>query len=406
MSSKTLFFVFLPVAALLILALVWDGQGGESVAPAAIVEGPRDGTDEAYDTTLEEAASELASVESLAQDPASDGSAPDFASGAPIGRITGRLIDSAGRGIPNEPVVVGLANDPFVRGDEDDEGWTVVAKAVSDQDGHFNVGAHPNVVLELMAGGNRWARRHVEPVVHADDLRVVLEEGFILEGTIYDAVGLPMTGAHVGAGADSITYVTRADDTGHFKLGPLPAEEVLTAAWAPGHDVLFKGGVSPLMGEITLELEAAPEVTGRVVDSVSGDPVTAGSVALRLDAEAYPQGTSALVPESVGVHRAEAEIDASGTFAVPEGVSFGFLLEAESAGYVPLEYDRYEDRGWSAERSDIVLYMRPTLPVVGTATVYATGAPAPGAVVSLESESAATGVVTTGLADDQGSTLR
>ena len=38
MSSKTVMLVFLPVAVLCILALVWDGQGGESVATPTLVE--------------------------------------------------------------------------------------------------------------------------------------------------------------------------------------------------------------------------------------------------------------------------------------------------------------------------------------------------------------------------------
>ncbi len=382
-SSKTLMLIFVPVATVLILALAWDGQGGESVAPAAIVQGPGTGSSEVYDRTPDVVA-ELAAIESITQAPAAPSSVPTAASGVPVGRITGRLVDAAGRGIPNEPVVVGLADDPFVRGDDDRDTWTIVAKSVSDEDGHFSVGAHPNVVLELMAGGNRWARHYLEPVVHSDDLRIVLEEGYMLEGTVFDATGLQLPGARVGAGADSITYTTRADEAGQFKLGPLPAEDVLVGAWADGHDVWFKGA-SPALGGITIELETPPAVTGRVVDSVTGAAVPSGTVVLRLDAEAFPQGTSELVPRTVQVHTAEAQLAEDGSFSVPEGVSYGFLLEVASTGYVPLEYDRYEDRGYSPERSDIVLYMRPQLPVIGTAVVHATGAAASGAWLELES---------------------
>jgi hypothetical protein len=91
-------------------------------------------------------------------------------------------------------------------------------------------------------------------------------------------------------------------------------------------------------------------------------------------------------------------VDAAGRFALPGGPERGFVLEAESPGYVPLLYDRYKERARDAD--DVVeLRMQRAEPLLGMVRVADGEAPAVGARVEAH---APQGGFATAVTDAQG----
>ncbi|MED5331144.1 MAG: hypothetical protein VX916_07610 [Planctomycetota bacterium] len=387
MPSYRLFLILIAVA-LLLIPLLWDGKGDESVSPPALVSGSDRGMeglppgltgvfiDEAEAVDLESLSLELEDV---------DLNSAALAASEAIGSVTGWVTDRLGHPIPNEHVVLLLEPAPWDPRN-DDEDRPLLSHTVTDEKGAFHLAAVPHRQHLLVAGGNVWPRLTVEDVRHEMELRLQLEEAYLLKGTVIDeATGEPIPSASVLGGASSVRYLVMADDAGRFSIGPLPGTDAWVGAWKEGYDVEFDG-VSPVLGDVMVELPVAEPFIGRVEDEETGDPISEGTVTMIREVWAYPEselpGVTFLADNQM-VHESKTDFLADGSFTFEHGgAAFGTVLHFESPGYVPEEYERWGRRSSSPGKDGPVIRMRPSTPVVGTVTVRETGRMAAGATVT------------------------
>ncbi len=391
MSTRSLILIFAVIATALILALVIDvpdvesvandvgvvGAGGDTVNAPAVV-GPM-ASDSAGDPTA------LDVPEFALDDPSAEEAAGRLPE--PEGRITGVLVDDSGVPIPNEPVAIALFYDTFdvIEPKDADDEYELVARTASDAEGRFSIAAHRHALQSLLAGGNRWVRTRVTRVVDGDDLRVVMKQGHMLEGLVVDeATDLPIAGASVFAGdRNDVLSMTKTNDAGVFRIGPLDAEDVLVAAWIEGYDVESQWPVAPVLGEITIALGEPRRISGRVIDNDTSEPVTTGEVTLRINSHVFTRGGHPLEPEDVPLYEVTTTIGEDGAFTFDEGVSTAFELLATNDTHYDSTYDRYERRT-VPEESAILLRMRPRVAVEGLTLLESTAAPLPGTQVVMK----------------------
>ncbi len=406
MTTRKLLLLFIPVAVLLMVALLWQDPDVDSVAG---VEPLRPIADSARDVTLPALPDVTAgrNPDAIEPLPAHDGHVPGAdlgtdasAAARSLGHLTGRLVDSAGKPVPGEPVLIMLERDPWTprpgRPGDNERPRQLLASTQSDAEGGFALAARAGVRLTLLAGGARWARSSLSPVHAGEDLTVELSEGLQLEGTVLDeAYGAPVAGAWVLTLVTEDALMARTDETGHFTLGPLPDVNVLLGAWAPGFEVKLQSDVTPTMGPITLELAAGREVKGRVVDRSTQQPVTTGgTLTMTVDVMARLAGSELVATQPAVVQTLTATLDELGSFAFPPGPSMGFDIRTQAEGYVPDAWDRAETRPLG-QGDDVTIALWPLGTVAGR--VLRDGSPAEGAVVSAVGTSGPFFETTTGL---------
>ncbi len=390
MSTRKLLLILVPLAALLIFALLRGTGDGDSVAGPATVRVLGGGSD------LPTPGSLPANVPggSLAVLPLPVGEAgeeggPDAGQAAPRdGTVSGRVVDGAGHAIAGETVFLTLDEDDWApranpQDDDADEPAPVVGSGVTDADGAFAFAARAGVRHVLHAGGARWPRVAFEDVHAGDRLLVTLPEGFVLTGTVVEAeTHAPVANAQILALAEDNQVLGAAGADGSFSVGPLPAEDVVVGAWSSGFDITLKGEVAPALGPVTLELAPGRELHGRVVDRDDGEAVTAGGeIVLQLDVLACLAGADERLPGRRIVHEQTTTIAPNGTFLFESGPSYGFSLLTRAPGFAPDVHDRYEKRGVGSD-DEIVITLRRLLPLQGTVVLAAGGTPVAGARVA------------------------
>jgi hypothetical protein len=403
MTTRKILLLFVPVAGLLMFALLRVAGDDESMSGS---ERPRPigSTSSALLAPGHGAAAAQQSgdVEQIAV--ADDDPGLDLAGAAadPVtGRVSGRLVDANGLPIAGEPLLLVFDADPWhpERDRRDDsEPPVVLAGTVSGEDGAFELPAQPGVHHDLLAGGGSWPRLEVSSVHSGDALLVRMEQGHVLEGWVLEAdFGAPVAGAWVFAVADVNRVLGRSGADGSFRLGPLPGEGVVLAAWAPGFDAGAQAEIAPALGPATLELPPAREVHGRLVSREDESPVTEGEVRLVLDVVAQLNGGES-VPGLHIAHEETVSVDATGGFVFRSALSRGFTLEVTAPGFAPLEHDRYALRELG-EDEEIVIMLMPLGPLAGRVEIAEGSKPAPGATVT---GVGANGPFVSGLTDDSG----
>ncbi|HTE05433.1 MAG TPA: carboxypeptidase-like regulatory domain-containing protein, partial [Planctomycetota bacterium] len=354
MTTRKLLLIFVPAAALLMFALLWRASDDLSMSGIAPL---RPSAAAPRDTSLGvlpgmDSGRQAGAIEPIAAHVGGlDGSRAqlDAASALVPGRITGVLVDAAGKPVPREPVLLLLERDPWLRragrAGDNERPRQLLASAQSGSDGRFSLEAHAGVRHALLAGGASWARSAVAPVLAGDELRVVLAEGRQLEGSVVDAAtGASLANAYVLALAPDDALMVRSDEAGHFRIGPVPDQAVTVGGWAPGFEVKLQPEVSAASGPLTLELAAGREVHGRVLDRISQQPVTSGgTLTLSVDVMARLAGEPVATLPAV-VQTATATLDENGAFTFPPGPSMGFDIRTRAEGYVPDAWDRAENR--------------------------------------------------------------
>lgn len=310
-----------------------------------------------------------------------DAQLPAAAAGAQRGSVGGVVVDESGRAVAGEPVWLSVADDAWEPEPRDSKLPRLAGRTTSGTDGRFRLPARAGATLELHAGGKAWPAARV-PGVHAgDELRVTLPPATQLSGSVVDALtGQAVPGARVMAVQDGQSLLADAPD-GSFRLGPLPPDEVLVGAWAPGYDVTFVGNVAPAAGPVTLDLPPGQLLRGQLLDRLSEQPVPGGEVRLLLDVEGVRQGADA-VPLTHLVGERVAQADAEGRFEFEGAPSLGFALLCSAPGFLPERYDRFEERKLEAGEV-VVVPMRPADAVTGRVVLAADGRPAGGAEVVL-----------------------
>jgi protocatechuate 3,4-dioxygenase beta subunit len=151
-------------------------------------------------------------------------------------------------------------------------------------------------------------------------------------------------------------------------------------AWSSGYDADTHYNIAPALGPLMLELGNGIEVRGVLLDDETGEPLTGGRLRSVLEVEARIFGTEVGLPENQLVEEREVEVGEDGSFLLAGMPSRGFTLIAESPGYVPYRYTRYESRNLEEGRT-ITLGLKPLEPLPVLVEDAMTEAAAPGARV-------------------------
>ncbi len=388
-SLRLLYLLFLPAAALLILALAQSGGDGDSMAgeqgaPRTEAGSVADSARFANENGAPVAPRPIEGLEAIEPTPAP----PDLASALlaqPTGQVSGRVLDAAQRPVGGEPVYLLRRSDPWRAGLAESREPTaaerLVAGVVTGGDGGFALPASAGAEYELLAGGGQWPRRALSDVQAGDTLQIVLPESFVLEGQVVERdSGLPLGGVPVLALAPDRALLATTDAEGRFTMQPLPETVWVVGSWTPGSGYGLVTEVLPALGPVRVELPPGREIVGRVVDGESGESVTPTSLRFRIDLEAELLGADAL-PGLQVVHD-ELVATEGGSFRIASGPSTGFTLEVEAEGYLPERYDRYEQRELG-EDDEIEISLRKVPPVTGRVVVADGGAPLADATLSL-----------------------
>ncbi len=308
--------------------------------------------------------------------------------------IVGRLV-SAGSGGPVQGTV-GLGLAPAVSNFVGDVGlWDLrnpmVLRVLSTgDDGVFRLEPVDKEHVRLLAAapghGTTW-RTLPDPLPGARGDQelgdLVLEPELVLRGRVIDEDGTPVAGASVdfgaearfqmGAGSASIADVA-SDDGGRFRIGGLaPRDTVSLSVRAPGFVAvrLPRLTVDALdVEEVEVRLQRAMELSGRVVDEVTGDGI--GNVRLRFD-------------QTVRDGDAHSESDENGDFVLGGFPAGAGVLSARAPGYERLERSLAEV---SPDPLELVLRPEPEIDVFGV--VIRDGAPVSGASIRVRSAVAVT----------------
>lgn len=199
-------------------------------------------------------------------------------------RITGRVVDSTGRGIPGArvvsfPDVLNEIIDPF--------GSTLHAMArlaTSDHDGHFSIAVDPSAdFFDLGATAKGFAGAVLGPIrVGADALIRLAAQSFVL-GTVRTLEGAPVPRARVqwtsGVAAVAFRTETLCDDRGEYRVACGGDIFAGRARWS--HVAVAAEGFAPfgtfapavIDGRFDMWLPRGATVHGRVVDAWTGLPI-------------------------------------------------------------------------------------------------------------------------------------
>ncbi len=303
--------------------------------------------------------------------------------------IVGRLVSAASGGAVRG--TVGLALAPAVSSFVGDVGlWDLRDPMVlrvlgTGDDGMFRLDPVNKEHVRLLAAapghGTTW-RRLPDPLPGArgdQDLGdLVLEPELVLRGRVIDEDGAPVAGATVdfgtaarfrmGAGSAVVADVA-TDESGRFRIASLTPRDAVSLS------VRALGFVTARLPRLTLDvldveevevrLRRAMELSGRVVDEVTGEGIE--GVQLRFD-------------QTVRDGDAHAESDENGDFVLGGFPAGAGVLTARASGYERLERSVAEV---STDPLELVLRPRPEIDVLGV--VVRDGAPVAGASVRVRS---------------------
>ncbi|HEX5010644.1 MAG TPA: carboxypeptidase-like regulatory domain-containing protein [Planctomycetota bacterium] len=370
----------------LIFILLQSGAGGNSLSDSSVLQGARTAAPDAATVLPEGASGTERGPLALAGTPgAADVGALSLAGPAPTrGSVSGRLVDEAGEAVAGEPVWLSLQDDAWVPGRDPPRLPQLAARGVAGDDGSFVLPASAGVEYDLRAGGKAWPATRLRAVHAGDQLLVTLPHATQLDGVVVDErTGAPVDGGRVMTVTDAGNLATDARPDGSFRLGPLPSQDVLVAAWAPGHDVKLVGNIAPAAGSLTVELPPGRTLSGVLVDRITAKPLAQGHVQLVMDVEAARAGGD-VVPLTQLVQARDTDITSDGKFSFDAAPTMGFNLLCTADGYLPERYDRYEDRALN-EGEDLIVQLDPAGAVTGHVQVAGNSQAAPDVDLALTS---------------------
>ena len=317
------------------------------------------------------------------------------------GWVSGHVVDPTGSPQAGVPVLLYVVEDPWDEKLDDDELSLKIGSMRTDEAGAFKLPARSGAAHTLFAGGLSWARVRLDEVVASDQLQVRVEDPRWIEGVVRDAEWAePIAGAQVLVigGAESLT--AHADETGAFRLAPVPFENVQLAAWAPGFEIGFVEDALPGWEPVTMELEPGREVTGTVIHAETREPLAGVEVRFSMDlaARVANEGSPELEAAQDTVFEQVVLTDEAGEFFVPDVPSTGFVLDLTAEGFVPHRHTGCVD--WVLPlHCPISLRMSPLEEVQGRVVVGPDQAGVPGVPVELSADDE---VLVRGTADETG----
>lgn len=185
-------------------------------------------------------------------------------------RVSGRVVDAAGNGLPLAQVTVRLPDDLSVRlADVMESSWPLESTALTDTSGRFEFSWLPQVpgaLLEVTATGYKTAAVPL-PDQDAPDLTISLDRPALrLSGWVVDASDQPVAAALVSYGPASVL----SDDGGAFSI------------WLDPSDLDGKPPLAEAWQLVAVAKGLQPAVLAAETDSLTGRPLWKDALTLRL----------------------------------------------------------------------------------------------------------------------------
>ena len=279
--------------------------------------------------------------------------------------VAGTVVGPDGKAVSGARVVVRQGSG-FERADP-----ALFAEATTGTDGTFRIANAPRAPVHLFVRASGWPP--AERFLRADSgsLRIALERGTTISGTVLDASQRPVAGTLVQSG----WIAAAADGQGRYRLDGVAAGLQRVEASAPGDLVARKGGVRVAAGAAAtadLQLQPGATIGGVVVDALTRRPVAGARIAI---ADSPGSGIGASEPAG------SARSDAKGRFSAAGLLPGDYEVRAAKAGYLPATLPRVAASARSAGAAAVALV--PAASIAGR-VVDAQGKPIAGATVSLE----------------------
>ncbi|MEZ5978164.1 MAG: carboxypeptidase-like regulatory domain-containing protein [Planctomycetota bacterium] len=200
-----------------------------------------------------------------------------------------------------------------------------------------------NCLIVRRSGYGSQAQTDIRPEGFDTSIEVDfrLAPGLSIRGRVVSASGAPVAGADVTAyGLTNIhtsrgTGKSKADGT--FELLDIVEGPYQVRALAPGWAEAREPRVDAGEQNLVLEMQPLGQVTGNVVDSATGRPVTAFTVSVRRS----NQGNQVLGPPFMQKSYSNAAEGAYEITGIPEGV---YAVQADAPGYAPSLSKSFEVR--------------------------------------------------------------
>ncbi len=175
-------------------------------------------------------------------------------------------------------------------------------KTYSDESGHFELNAVPEVPMIVRARHTSWINSdkvRIDDDQSVEDLVITMKQGGHLNGTLLMPDGSPAVDVTVLANLDGLHVIgmegvgmvehmgsrstSTTDSEGRFRLdglADLPYKLGAKAEWQNQRVRVFLDDQRPQEEEITLQMQVSPTLTGIVVDG-DGEPVTSYTLLAR-----------------------------------------------------------------------------------------------------------------------------
>lgn len=245
---------------------------------------------------------------------------------SPGGAITGTVVDVKGKPVANAKILpYSLAGD--IKSNNEPVFMSEEGVVTTDKDGLFTLKNIAAGTETLKVTHPDYARVMVSDIkvedLETNDLgKIILNQGGIVEGVLYDNQGKPQPGVtlfaqnHYGFSSSEVQYGSDiTDPNGYFRIDNLPDKLCyIVRPRSYQHTGVVSRAVIPADNEVArLDFGGGPVVRGRLV--INGQPLKNTRLILSL-------GKSSVS----GLYRAHADTDDNGHFEIPAGMPGTYTL--------------------------------------------------------------------------------
>ncbi len=298
-------------------------------------------------------------------------------------KISGMVSDTGGNAVPN--AVLLLRENAMMAMIEGTAADGAAVTITSDKFGKFefvNVSPGQNYVIDVSADGYGGINTPPIAVLENEDTihDITLEVASMLAGMVTSIDGEAIEGVTIQAylmdkSKPNTNSTTKTDDAGYFEVTDIPPGEFQIVARHPLFQPHSRSRAKSGDMNVTIELQPLPKITGQVVDSSTGAPITDFEVQLRQPVAGGQNELSTADPQT----RRRIE-HPEGRFEIVAPTAGDFMVEGIARGYANTSSERFTT---TMGASGPVVMVRMTMGGTLTGRVLgAGGVPVAGATVA------------------------
>ena len=260
-------------------------------------------------------------------------------------KISGTVSDTGGNAVPN--AVLMLRENALMGMIDGAEADNESVTAMSDKFGKFeflNVSPGQNYVIEVSADGYGGINTPPVAVLENEDTvnDITLEVASMLAGRVESLTGEVIEGVTIQAylmdkSKPNTNSTTVTDEAGYFEISDIPPGEFQLVARHPLYQPHSRSRAKSGDMNVAIELQPLPKISGQVVDSSTGAPITTFEVQLRQPVAGGQNELSTADPQT----RTLIENHPEGRFEIVAPRSGDFMVEGIARGYANSSSDRF-----------------------------------------------------------------